>query len=177
MDIREFLELRSSRLNADILADKIEEDPEVFDLVWNIMLEDTHPVSMRAAWTLSIFSKRHPYFIEPRTLSIIDCLSKVKSSSVKRCLLNMLTIVPVPSDQSGFLFDFCFEVIESVKSDIAHKAYAMTILYNISELEPDLKPELVALFESQMDDESAGISARSRILINQLYKDMGLPEK
>ena len=177
MDIREFLELRSSRLNADILADKIEEDPEVFDTVWNIMLEDKDPVSMRAAWTLSIFAKRHPCFIEPRASSIIKCLSKVKSSSVRRCLLSMLTMVPVPAEQSGFLFDFCFGVIESVKSDIAHKAYAMTILYNISVLEPDLKPELVALFESLLDDESAGIYARSRILINQLYRDMGLPGK
>ncbi|MBA7587612.1 hypothetical protein ES708_29643 [subsurface metagenome] len=48
MDIREFLGLNTSRLNADILADKIGEDPDVFDIVWKIMLEDTHPVSMRA---------------------------------------------------------------------------------------------------------------------------------
>ena len=31
MNIREFLEIGTSRLNADILVDKIEEDPDVFE--------------------------------------------------------------------------------------------------------------------------------------------------
>ena len=177
MDIREFLELRSSRLNADILADKIEEDMDIFDVVWKVMLEDSDPLSMRAAWSLVIFSKKHPYFIESRIPDIVDILPGIKSASVIRCLLNMITLVPVPKNQSGFLFDYCFDVIESVSSDIAHKAYAMTILYNISELEPDLKPELIALFETLMEDDSGAICARSQILTNKLYRDLGLPEK
>lgn len=174
MEVREFLELMSSRINADMLADKIEEDPDVFDLVWEIMLEDRHPVSMRAAWTLSIFAERHPYFIEPRIDDIIEVLPKLGSTGVQRCLLKMLTLVPVPEEHCGILFDFCFEVLESVRSEIAHKAYAMFILYNISEQEPELKPELIALLESKLDDESGGIRARSRILITKLYRDLGM---
>ncbi len=175
MDIREFLELHSSRLHADILADKIEEDPDVYDRVWEIMLETEHPVSMRAAWALTIFAKRHPYFIEPRADEIIHALKKVESPSVRRCLLSLLTHADLPEKQAGFLFDFCFELLESPSAEIAHKAYAMTILYNISKKEPDLKPELVALFESQQDDESGAIIARSRILLKKLYKELSMP--
>ena len=175
MDIREFLNLHSSRLNADILADKIEEDPDIYEQVWKIMQEEEHPVSMRAAWSLTIFAKRHPYFIKPRAEEIFKVIQKTKSSSVKRCLLNLLTYADLPEEQSGHLFDFCFDIIESPSVEIAQKAYAMTILYNISEMEPDLKPELIALFESQMDDEHGGIIARSRILLKKLYKDLSLP--
>lgn len=177
MDIREFLGLRSSRLNADILADKMEENTEIFDIVWDIMLEDSDPVSMRAAWSITVFVQKHPYFIETRIPEIVEILPEVRSASIKRCLLKLLSFIPVPENQSGYLFDYCFDVIESVKFDISHKAYAMTILYNISAKEYDLKPELIALFESKMNDESAGIRARSKILTNRLYKDLGLPEK
>jgi len=172
MDIREFLNLHSSRLNADILADKIEEDPYIFDSVWDIMLEEVHPVSMRAAWSISIFLKRHPYFIESRIPEIISILPDIESPSVKRFLLIFLTLLPVPDNLSGFLFDFCFNLVESASAYIAHKAYAMTILYNISDIEPDLKPELIDLFESQMVDESTAIQSCSRKLLTRLQKDL-----
>ena len=48
----------------------------------------------------------------------------------------------------------------------------MTILYNISNTEPELKWELITLFESQMDAESAAIFARSKILLQKLYKEI-----
>ncbi|MFC2081551.1 hypothetical protein ACFLR8_05020 [Bacteroidota bacterium] len=172
MDIREFLTLNSSRLNADILADKIEEDLDVFDLVWEIMLEDDPPVSMRAAWSISVFVMKHPYFIEPKIPDVVAALSEIKSESVRRSLLKLLTLVPIPDEQSGFLFELCFGIVESPGAAIAHRAYAMKILYNISETEPELKSELIALFESYMDDESAGIQACSRNLLKQLYREI-----
>ena len=172
MDVREFLGLHTSRLNADILADKIEEDPDVYDIVWNIMLEDTHPVSMRAAWSISVFCDKHPCFIESRIPEIIAALREINSESIKRSLLKLLTYSPVPEEYSGILFDLCFNIVESPGSAIAQKAYAMTILYNISETEPDLKPELIALFESLCDDESPGIRSCSKNNLKQLYRDL-----
>jgi hypothetical protein len=177
MDIRDFLELDSSRLNADILADKIEEDPDAFDVVWDIMIRESGKIAMRAAWSLTIFAKKHPYFIEPRLPDIIALLQQETSNSVKRCLLNLLTLNPPPGELSGLLFDICFDILEYPSAEIAHKAYAMTILYNISELEPELKPELVDLLESQAEDESAGVNARCRILLKKLYRDLSLPDK
>jgi hypothetical protein len=172
VEIREFLEMPSSRLNADILADKIGEDPQLFDHVWEIMLEEEHPVSMRAAWAITIYGKRFPEKIESRVREIAGILPRTKSASIKRCLLNLLSRTEIPEDLSGRVFDFCFELVESAKSGIAHKAYAMTIMYRISESEPELKPELISLFESQLDDESAGVKARSKILIDKLHRDL-----
>jgi hypothetical protein len=139
------------------------------------MLEQKLPVSMRAAWSLTIFGKRHPCFIEPRAEEIIGALQEVISPSIQRCLLNLLTRASLPEDRIGFLFDFCFNIVETPAAEIANRAYAMTILYNISEVEPGLKPELVALFESKMQDESAGIISRGRILLKQLYRDLSMP--
>jgi hypothetical protein len=175
MEIKEFLSLGSSRLNADILSDKMEEDPGLFDTVWEIMLEEEDPVSMRAAWSLTVFARRHPYFIGPMAGRILKALQTKSSASVRRCLLSLLTHAELKQEHAGYLFNFCYGIVESPASEIAHKAYAMTILYNISEMETGLKPELVTLFKSKLDDDSSGIKARSRILLKKLYRDLSIP--
>jgi hypothetical protein len=172
MNIREFLEIDSSRLNADILVDKIEEDPEVFETVWEIMLEDSYPLSMRASRVIWLFALKHPYYVEPRLPEIIRFLPEIRTGSVWRNMLNVLSMFPIPEAQTGAVFDLCYGLLESQDSAIAVKANAMTILYNISNIEPELKVELITLFESQKDAESAAIYARSKILLEKLYKDI-----
>lgn len=172
MDIREFLEIGTSRLNADILVDKIEEDSDVFEEVWKIMLEDTYPLSMRASWVICHFAKKHPYFLEPRLSEIIAILPAISTESVWRNMLNIISMLPIPEKHRGYLFEFCYGLVESPGTAIAVRAYAMTILYNISNKEPGLKPELIILFESQMENAPAGIYARSKILIQKLYKEI-----
>jgi hypothetical protein len=153
----------------------MKEDPAVLETVWNIMMEDKGKESMRAAWSLSIFTEKHPERIKSRISEITGSLAGIRSTSVRRSMLKMLTFLPLPEDQIGILFDTCFDIVESPSAEIGHKAYSMFILYNISEIEPELKPELVALFESQLDNESAGIRARCITLINKLQKDLSLP--
>jgi hypothetical protein len=172
MDIREFLKIDSSRLNADILVDKIEEDLEVFETVWEIMLEDTYPLSMRASRVIWLFAIKHPYYVEPRLSEIIRILPEIKTESVWRNMLNVISMFPIPKELSGTVFDLCYGLVEAQDSAIAVRANAMTILYNISNIEPELKFELITLFESQMDAESAAIFARSKILLQKLYKDI-----
>ena len=172
MDIREFLEIGTSRLNADILVDKIEEDPDLFEIVWQITLEDTYPLSMRASWVISHFARKHPYFLEPRLPELVKILPGIKTESVRRNLLNIISFLPIPEEQSGRLFDLCYGYLESPGSAIAIRAYAMTILYHISNLEPELKPELISLLETQKNAESAGVYSRAKILLKKLYKEI-----
>ena len=172
MEIREFLQLGTSRLNADILVDKIEEDPDIFETVWQIMLEDTYPLSMRASWVITHFAKKHPYFLEPRIDEIVAMLPDIKTVSVWRNLLNILSMLSIPEKHAGHLFDLCYSLLESPATAIAIRAYAMTILYHISNQEPALKPELISLFESQKDSESAGVHARANILLKKLYREI-----
>jgi len=172
MDIREFLKIDSSRLNADILVDKIEEDTDIFETVWKIMLEDTYPLSMRASRVIWLFAIKHPYYVKPRLSEIISILPEIQTESVWRNMLNTISLFPIPEEQTGSVFDLCYGIVESQGSAIAVKANAMTILYNISKTEPELKMELITLFESQKDSESAAIFARSKILLQKLYKDV-----
>jgi hypothetical protein len=172
MDIRDFLGIDSSRLNADILVDKIEEDTDVFEIVWEIMLEDTYPLSMRASRVIWLFAKKHPYYLEPRLSDMIKVLPGIRTEGVRRNMMNIITFLPVPEEHSGFLFDLCYGLVETPDTSIAVRAYAMTILYNISKIEPGLKYELIALFESQREAASAGIMAITNKLLQKLYKEI-----
>jgi hypothetical protein len=172
MEVREFLEMGSSRLNAGMLVERIEEDPDVFEIVWQIMLEDSYPLSIRASWVICHFARKHPCHLEPRLPELVGLLPGIRTESVRRNMLNVISMLPVPEDHSGYLFDLCYRMIEHPGTSIAARAYAMTILYNISNTVPELKPELITLFESQQDSASAGILARSKILLNQLYKEI-----
>jgi hypothetical protein len=162
----------TSRLNADILVEKIEEDPDVFEIVWQIMLEDSYPLSMRASWVICHFTRKHPYYLEPRLAELLERLPGIHTESVRRNMLNIISMLSIPEEHSGYLFDLCYGMLERPGTSIAIRAYAMTILYNISNAVPDLKPELITLFESQQDSASAGILARSKILLNKLYKEI-----
>lgn len=172
MDVRQILGMGTSRQQARILVDWMEEDLDVFETIWQIMLEDSYPLSTRVSWVICHFSRKHPRFIEPRLPELIGLLPGIRTESVRRNMLNVLSLLPVPEDHSGHLFDFCYGLLERPGTAIAVRAYAMNILYNISNTLPGLKPELIALFESQQDSASSGVLARSKILLAKLHKEI-----
>jgi hypothetical protein len=74
----------------------------------------------------------------------------------------------INSRQQGFLADFCFNILRSGFSAIAVKAYSMEILYHLSLIYPELANELSASIRILMEDGSAGITARGRMILRKL---------
>jgi hypothetical protein len=64
MDIIEFLNIDSSRLNADLLVEKFEQDRNIFNNILDVMYQDTYPLSMRASRVVWLTAKKYPDFIE-----------------------------------------------------------------------------------------------------------------
>ncbi len=171
MDIIEFLKIDSSRLNADMVVDKLEEDPDLFEEVWKLALEDKSPLSMRASRAIWLFGKKHPYFLQSYVSDLIRSLHKLKSEGVRRNIINILGFLEIPEEHLGELFDLSLNIVESPGESIANRANSMTVLYNISNREPGLKHELIAILEGQITAESAGIEARAGILLAKLYRE------
>ena len=172
LEIIDFLSIDSSRLNAEIVLDKVEEDPDKFGELWKMTVEDTYPLSMRASRVIWLLALKHPYFVEPYVPQIIDCLQDIRTEGVKRNFLNILSVVPVPAEYTGILFDMCLNWVDNTAESIGVRANAMSALYSISNAEPDLKPELIAILESMIPADSAGIEARARKLLENLYKEL-----
>ena len=171
MEIIDFLGIDSSRLNADMVVDKIMEDPDRLLEVWKLAAEDTYPISMRASRVIWLLAKKQPYLIEPYIPEMIESSRAFKTTGVKRNFINILSVLPIPAKYTGILFEMCLGWIDATNESIAVKANAMSILYSISNTEPELKPELIAILESLIPSESAGIEARVRKLLEKLYKE------
>jgi hypothetical protein len=168
MDVIEFLNIDSSRLNADLLVEKFEKDKNVFDTILTAMYLDTYPLSMRASRVIWLIAKKYPSFVYPYLPEFINRLTKFKVDGVRRNILSILAEIPLPDIDPGELFDICYTWLGSEKEPVAIRGNAITILYKISEKEPDLKAELIELFQAQLPCRSKGIEKRIKDTLNMI---------
>jgi hypothetical protein len=173
MDTEEFLGIDSSRLNADLLVEKFEEDAQVFTEILDIMYRDTYPLSMRAGRVIWLIGKKYPDYVKPYLHEMIERLPAFKIEGVKRNILSLLVDTGLPDIDMGGLFDYCYTALESEKEPVAIRAHSIYILYEISRMEHELKPELINFLESLIPCESTGIETRIKQILQKLYKETG----
>jgi hypothetical protein len=123
MDVIEFLNIDSSRLNADLLVEKFENDRNVFKTLLDVMCKDTYPLSMRSSRVIWLIAKKYPSFIKPYMSDMLRKLPLFKVDAVKRNILSILIEVPLPDIDLGKLFDQCYSWLQSDKEPVNFKYY------------------------------------------------------
>lgn len=173
MNKEEIFELIDSWDNLEILIAEIGNNPEYFDLLMDITLNSTDKNSWRAAYIADKIHDNNPELIYPYLKTIISILKTLKDLSKKRHFLKLLSMNDLPKNQFGFLVDFCLNTLSSSEPP-AVRVHAMQILFNISETEPELKPELIQIIEQEIEYRStAGIISRGTKILNKLRKQTG----
>lgn len=171
MDIKEQLMTENSKSNAEYIANSIGNNREKYNSLWEIVKSESVTLSTRAAWVFEIISIKHSDIFESIISEVIYLLSKIKNRSVRRHLLKILSYKNIPAADLGNLFDCCLNWVESPSEPVAVKVHCLQILYNISEIENDLKPELIAIISNQMERESSGFKARGQMLLEKLNNE------
>jgi len=161
----------SSRLIADLVTENVGNNPSHFNELMELSFGAKHKISMRASRVAVFCVQKFPYLIEPYLDKIIFSLPD--DESVRKNFMKILaeTNLKFNEDQLGILFDTCFEILLNDKSTVANKIYSMEILYKISEIEPDLKIELISAIEDQIPKGSSGVKLFGRKLLKKLYKE------
>jgi hypothetical protein len=172
MDIIEFLNIDSSRINADLLVEKFENDRNVFKTLLDLMYQDTYPLSMRSSRVIWLIAKKYPEYVKLYLPDMIKKLPWFQVDAVKRNILSILIEVPLPDIDLGKLFDLCYSWLQSDKEPVGVRGNSITVLYKISEREPELKGELTELFESILPCSSRGIETRIKEMISRLNRDI-----
>lgn len=163
--LREF-----SRSHADFIADIIIQKPELAEILVEIVFENKNPLAKRAVWSLQIAQKKNKHLLKNHIKKIISKLSEVRSHSVQRCLLSVLTTATIPEEKKGFLLDYTTEILTNKNSTVAALIYSIDIYYNIAKKEPELLNELAIMLEFLQPDATPGIASKSRRIMNQIYK-------
>ena len=101
---------------------------------------------------------------------IVQSLPALESKGSLRSLLRLLCRYDIPEEDQGLLIDLCFGYLTSELYPLAVKVHAMQIVYNHVLIYHELKDELVAVLEDQMENNSVGFMSRGRRLIKQMEK-------
>ncbi|MEI6765662.1 MAG: hypothetical protein WCM76_08475 [Bacteroidota bacterium] len=174
MDITEALGTDSSRATIDWVVNEIGSDRKKFRIALEHCFADIYPIAMRAARAVQISCVVNPQFTNLYIDEILEHLATAKVEGVRRSFAKLFNdnVDLKNFKQLGVLTNTCFNILESPKEGIAVRYYAMQILYKISQIEPDLKPELALIIQLRLDESSGGIKNISQKLLKKLGKEI-----
>lgn len=173
MNFKLQLKAEISKRNTDYIVSIIDGSPKRFEMLWKTMITSDTPVPHRASWAITTCFDRWPELLQPYLEEMIDFIPESNHTGIKRCLLRILALSEIPDSRMGNLLNLCFEYLET-DMPVAVKVHAMQIIYNISQAEPDIKTELIAIIEEQMPKQSVGFENRGRKLLKKLYSETGI---
>jgi hypothetical protein len=165
MNLHELFTHDISKEDCDEVVVFISDDPERFGVLAGIFFDAESRISRRAAWPMSYCVIHHPPLINPYFPRLFDMLETPNlHNAIIRNILRLLQFVQTPEKYHGKLMHICFELVGSNKTAVAIKAFAITILQNLSIHYPDIIPELRLLVENRWDHETAAFRSRARKL-------------
>lgn len=162
-DIREF--------KAPALAQKIINSNQISELVL-LAFEKDHLLSSRAMWVFGHCSDIDYNCTKPYHLKLINNLKqKNLHNGVIRNTLRLFQRHSVPKKTESFILDKCFEYIKNPSEAIAVRAFAITVVFNISKPYPELLNELLIVLNHLSEtEEGPGIRSRVKNTIKAIQK-------
>jgi len=156
----------SKRIAQHVVADNL-----MNDLV-KLCFDKDHLISSRAAWVIWHCFELEKKIVLPYFDTLIDNLKNEHlPNGVIRNTLRLFQKYPVPQKKESQMLDICYGFIIDSGQAIAVRAFAMTVIYNISLPYPELLLEFKGmLIHINHPEESAGIKSRIRNTLRQIEK-------
>lgn len=157
--------------NLNFYIQQISKHPEDLKVLFDIASDDSKQEYWRAAYLIDRLADDFPDLIEPCIPDMINALKKTNNTSKVRHYLKLISQYPINKEEMDFLFNYCLDAFTNTGFPVAVRVHAMQVLYEISEVEPGLKPELIHIIENEMElHPTPGIKTRGRKLIQKLRK-------
>lgn len=148
---------RSGRVDSDFIA-----------ALWEIMLENKQPLAWRSAWVMYHLVYENKELARPYIHKITEQLPHFPFDGQKREMLKVLMLFDVQDLDMGKLVGLCFEMMMSPKESLAVNVHAMQMIFNISEIETELKAELKQAIEFLLPEAKAGMISRGTKLLRKM---------
>lgn len=170
MTKKELQEVINSWENLELTIHEIIKNQELMPVLMDLALHGSEPKSWRAAWLADKIHEKNPQLLIPWIGKMIETLQNDLPPGKKRHFLKLISLNKIEKRHFLFLMDYCLNTFTSWKEPVAIRVHAMQVLYNISEAEPDFKPELLAIIQHETElHPSAGIRSRGKKLAKQLH--------
>lgn len=157
--------------NVPILVDFFVEQPDQINHLIDLALLDTRKGTWRAMWITDKIHEQRPELITPFLEQMHESIKTINDESKLRHLLKIISLNDIPENHLSYLLDYSIQQLTNAERPVAIRVHAMQILFQISEQEPDFKPELIQLIEHEMEyHATGGIKSRGKRLLKKLRK-------
>ncbi|MCF8351129.1 MAG: hypothetical protein K9H15_08160 [Bacteroidales bacterium] len=173
MDCKELLP-DTSRNTADMATSFLLENPGYINHFIDLTFSEDGKYPMRASRVVFLFFEQMPELSELFLEDILQRMQHLYDASALRNMLNLIkcNLEKLDEDKLGILVDMCFKLLENGKVQVAHKVYAMDILYKVSCSIPEIKPELAAVIERSIKHENTACRNTGGKILQKIYREI-----
>lgn len=158
----------NSKANCDRVVAYVGNNKERFKELMQLMLEGDFRVSQLAAWPMSYVVEKYPAFINPYFKKLVPLLNDTSyHPAVMRSFIRALQYTVIPEAYQGVIMDRCFSFIADPQEKAAVKAFALTVLENLSADYPEIRQELILIIQQRWDTETPAFKARAKKILSK----------
>jgi len=169
MDLLQLLKDEHSKKQTDRIVAYIGQDKQRFAGLINLFFSGEYRITQRAAWPLSYCVRHYPELIKPYFKQLLDNLDRKDIHvAVIRNTVRLLQDVTIPAKFQGRVMSRCFEFIQAPETPIAVKAFALSVLSNLSADYPEIRGELRLIIEDQWEQATPAFRSRAKRVLKQL---------
>ena len=134
-----------------------------FGDLMKLFFNGEYRLTQHAAWPMSYCIRNHPLLAKPYYKKFIELLSDEKAHpAVRRNIVRLFQFIEIPKRYQGKLMDICFGFIMNPEEAIAVKAFSLHILENMSEIYPDILPEIKTIIQARWELETPAFRSRAK---------------
>lgn len=168
MNIRDEILKEHSKKQSEKIADYIGNNKRRYAELVKLFLSGDYRITQRAAWIVSSCAERYPSLILPYLSKFIEFARNPPDVAVKRNVVRVLSLIELPEQLEGIVYDFCFPLVTSAKEELAVRAYSITVIGNAALKYPDLKAEVCETLLLLKDHDSPAIRSRTKGVLKKL---------
>lgn len=172
--IREYLLNNISLESLQEIELQLTVNKELFEKFFQILKGNEDKISWRAAWAIWHIFKDRKDILDQYIDEITNLLPHFPYDGQKREMLKILLLYKVKDLNISSLLNTAFDFLVNPNESLAVKVHSMQLLYYISEVEPDIKAELISTIEFVMPDSSIGFKNRGGKLLRRLREDIAM---
>ena len=163
MNLREKILQEHSRKQCDEIVAWVGSSQKRFDELFLLFMSDEFIVVQRSAWMVSYCLEANSKFVEKHFDNLVLQLQNPEvHNAVKRNTIRALQHLEIPEKHKGTIMNCCFNFVEDINEKAATKAFALTVLFNLSKEYPEILPEIKLLVQERWDVEGAAFRSRAK---------------
>ena len=143
-------------------------DPSLFKVVFNGMLDDDPLIRMRSADAVEKITVQHPEYLRPFKRKLIHEVSKIEQQEVRWHIASMFPRLDLSKEERKVVVKILLDYLND-KSKIV-KTFSMQALADMAEKDTGLRSKMIPVIEKLTKTGSPAMKSRGQKLLKRLRK-------